>query len=292
MDKRSASGGSDFGRIRRHHFQFKKSLGQNFLTDANVLRNIVEAAELTQDSLILEIGPGAGALTRYLAEAAQKVVAIEIDCRLRPILEEALAGYGNVAIRFGDVLKIDLPKVLREEFPAGRSVTVVANLPYYVTTPILIRLLTGDLPLLRMVVMVQKEVADRLQAVPGTKDYGSLSIAVQYHAEVRVVATVPKTVFVPRPNVDSAVVRFDLRPEPAVHVDDERFFFKVVRTAFAHRRKTLINNLVPALFTREHKDELLKVLTDAGIDPRRRGETLTIKEFAVLSNRLGQFMCR
>jgi dimethyladenosine transferase len=272
--------------IRQHRFTLKKSLGQNFLADEHILTKIVGAADLDSSSYVIEIGPGAGSLTQYLAEAAGKVVAIEIDDRLKAILEETLQGYDNVVVRFGDVLKMDLQKVIVEEFPADATVTVVANLPYYVTTPILLKLLTDHLPLRTIVVMIQKEVASRLEASPGQKSYGSLSIAVQYIADPAIVMTVPRTVFIPQPNVDSAVIRLDVRPEKKVAVTDESFFFRLVRASFAQRRKTLMNNLMHNLFSKEQKEAVLAVLRQAGIDPGRRGETLTIEEFAELSEGL------
>lgn len=270
--------------IRQHKFTLKKSLGQNFLVDENILRKIVEAAGLTEESHVLEIGPGAGALTQFLAESARKVIAIEIDQRLEPILKETLQGHENVSVRFGDVLKMDLQQVITEECPPDVPITVVANLPYYVTTPILMKLLTGDVPIQTIVVMVQKEVAGRLGAVPGEKSYGSLSIAVQYMADPEIIMTVPKTVFVPQPNVDSAVIRLNVRSDKKVEVADEAFFFRLVRASFAQRRKTLVNNLMNNLFSKDKKDEILAVLNAAGIDPGRRGETLTIHEFAKLSD--------
>lgn len=286
MAKRISSPGVIHQVIRQHRFTLKKSLGQNFLADDHILNKIVGAAGLTKDSYVIEIGPGAGSLTQYLAEASGKVVAIEIDERLKAILEETLQDYDNVVVRFGDVLKMDLQKMIAEEFPADAEVTVVANLPYYVTTPILLKLLTDHLPLRSIVVMVQKEVAGRLEASPGQKSYGSLSIAVQYLADPSIVMTVPRTVFIPQPNVDSAVIRLDIRPEKKVTVADEPFFFRIIRASFAHRRKTLINNLMHHVFPKEQKDAVLSALKQAGIDPGRRGETLTIEEFAGLSERL------
>lgn len=272
--------------IRRHQFTLKKSLGQNFLVDENILKHIVEAAELKEDSYVLEIGPGAGALTRFLSGKAEKVIAVEIDRRLEPILKETLQGHDNVSVHFGDVLKIDLEEVIAEECPEGVPITVVANLPYYVTTPILMKLLTGGLHIQTIVVMVQKEVASRLEAGPGQKSYGSLSIAVQYMADPKIIMTVPKTVFVPQPNVDSAVIKLAVRTERKVNVRDETFFFRLVRASFAQRRKTLINNLMSNLYSKDRKGELLSVLHALDINPERRGETLTIAEFARLSDAL------
>ncbi|RYL89818.1 16S rRNA (adenine(1518)-N(6)/adenine(1519)-N(6))-dimethyltransferase RsmA [Sporolactobacillus sp. Y61] len=290
MDKYISSPKRTADLIRRHHLTLKKSLGQNFLVDENILRKIVACAQLSKDDLVLEIGPGAGALTQLLADAAKKVIAVEIDRRLEAILSETLQNHNNVSIRYGDVLKMDLRQLLAGVCPPGSSVTVVANLPYYVTTPILMKLLSDDLPVKRIVVMIQKEVAGRLEADPGAKSYGSLSIAVQYKADPKVVMTVPKTVFVPQPNVDSAVIRLDIRPKKKVAVTDETFFFKVVRASFAQRRKTLINNLVNNLFSKERKEKLIQTLADAGIDPGRRGESLSIEEFARLSDALRKHM--
>lgn len=286
MNKRISSPKVTHDVIRQHRFTLKKSLGQNFLVDENILRHIVDASDLTKDSYVLEIGPGAGALTQFLAAKAKKVVAVEIDRRLEPILKETLQEHGNVSVHFGDVLKINLEDVISKECPAGVPVTVVANLPYYVTTPILMKLLTCGLRIRTIVVMVQKEVASRLEAEPGQKSYGSLSIAVQYMADPKIIMTVPKTVFVPQPNVDSAVIKLDVRTGKKVKVADEHFFFRLVRASFAQRRKTLMNNLMNNLYTRERKAELLEVLDAVGIEPGRRGETLTIEEFARLSDAL------
>lgn len=286
MDKRIASPKQTQEIIRAHRFTLKKSLGQNFLVDANILNNIVQAAAVDAESFVLEIGPGAGALTQILAAHAKKVVAIEIDRRLEPILSETLQEFNNVSLHFGDVLKIDLDAILRKEFPPGAPVIVVANLPYYVTTPILMKLLTPNMPFCRIVVMIQKEVAARLEAHPGEKSYGSLSIAVQYLADASIVLTVPKTVFMPQPNVDSAVIRLDVRKDKKVAVADEAFFFRLVRASFAQRRKTLLNNLMNNLFSKNEKEAIQAVLEEQGVDPSRRGETLTIEEYARLSDAL------
>jgi 16S rRNA (adenine1518-N6/adenine1519-N6)-dimethyltransferase len=273
--------------IARHGFTFRKALGQNFLVDANVLRKIVEAAELDPSKGALEIGPGIGALTEQLACVAGKVAAIELDRRLIPILEELLAPCGNVAIVHGDALKLDLKRLIGEQFAGLNRVSVVANLPYYVTTPILMKLLEDRLPLEHIVVMVQKEVAERMTAPPGGKDYGSLTVAVRYFAEPTVVCAVPRTVFVPPPNVDSAVVKLALRARPPVDVADEAMFFRVVHAAFARRRKTLANNLT-ALLGKERRQEAAALPAACGIDPGRRGETLSLEEFAALANKLAE----
>ncbi|MFS1510857.1 16S rRNA (adenine(1518)-N(6)/adenine(1519)-N(6))-dimethyltransferase RsmA [Chengkuizengella sp. SCS-71B] len=270
--------------IKRYGFSFKKSLGQNFLIDQNILEKIVNVAELDKNKGALEIGPGIGALTQSLALSAGKVTAIELDQRLIPILNDLLQSYDNVEVIHGDVLKIDLNNIFKEHFKDQTEVSVVANLPYYVTTPIIMALLEKQLPIENIVVMIQKEVAERMVALPGGKDYGSLSIAVQYYCEAEMVLTVPHTVFIPQPNVDSAVIRLKRRREPIVQVEDSIFFFKVVQASFGQRRKTIINNLISNLFTKDDKQKLISILQSADIDPSRRGETLSIEEYARLSN--------
>ncbi|WP_285756086.1 16S rRNA (adenine(1518)-N(6)/adenine(1519)-N(6))-dimethyltransferase RsmA [Parageobacillus sp. G301] len=287
MNKDIATPGRTREILEKYGFSFKKSLGQNFLIDTNILRKIVDFAELSDETGAIEIGPGIGALTEQLARRAKKVVAFEIDQRLLPILEDTLSPYRNVHIIHQDVLKADIHRVISEEFTGMTDIMVVANLPYYVTTPIIMKLLTDRLPIRGMVVMLQKEVADRLAAKPGTKDYGSLSIAIQYYTEAETVMTVPRTVFIPQPNVDSAVIRLIKRKQPPVKVEDEAFFFQVVRASFAQRRKTILNNLVNNLPNgKAMKEQIERVLTETDIDPRRRGETLTMEEFAALSNAL------
>lgn len=278
------------GILEKHGFSFKKSLGQNFLIDLNILNRIVDFAELTEDSGAIEIGPGIGALTEQLAKRAKKVVAFEIDQRLLPILKETLEPYPHVKVIHEDVLKADVKGVISEEFAEGQDLMVVANLPYYVTTPIIMKLLTDQLPIRGIVCMLQKEVADRIAAAPGTKDYGSLSIAIQYYTEAKTVMTVPKTVFIPQPNVDSAVIRLTKRPERAVQVKNEEFFFTVVRASFAQRRKTIFNNLSSHFAQTIEKPNIEKALLDAGIDPKRRGETLSIEEFGRLSDELLSYL--
>ncbi|WP_066321893.1 16S rRNA (adenine(1518)-N(6)/adenine(1519)-N(6))-dimethyltransferase RsmA [Bacillus sp. FJAT-29814] len=273
--------------LEKYGFSFKKSLGQNFLIDTNILKKIVSFAGLTENSGAIEIGPGIGALTEQLARSSKKVIAFEIDQRLLPILEDTLSPYGNVKIIHNDVLKADVHTVIAEEFSGFDDLMVVANLPYYVTTPIIMKLLEEHLPISGIVCMLQKEVADRISAKPGTKDYGSLSIAVQYYTEAETVMIVPKTVFVPQPNVDSAVIRLTKRKEPAVTVKDESFFFQVTKASFAQRRKTLLNNLTSQLPDgKAKKDEILAALEASGIEPSRRGETLSIEEFGLLSDEL------
>ncbi len=271
--------------IARHGFSFKKSLGQNFLIDQNILDKIVAAAELDKTKGALEIGPGIGALTQKLADAAKVVTAVEIDNRLIPILSEVLEGQSHVEVVHGDVLKLDLRALMERRYADTTGVSVVANLPYYVTTPILMKLLEERLPLEHIVVMIQKEVAERMAARPGGKTYGSLSVAVQYYCEPELVCTVPHTVFIPQPNVDSAVIKLSLRSAPPVQVSDEAFFFRVVQGSFAQRRKTLSNNL-GALVGKEHREALQQLLSGCGVDPGRRGETLSLEEFARISEAL------
>lgn len=273
--------------LKKYGFSFKKSLGQNFLIDPNILRNITESAGLTKETGSIEIGPGIGALTEHLARSSKKVLAFEIDQRLLPILEDTLSPYDNVKVVHQDILKADVQGLIETEFKDIKDIMVVANLPYYVTSPIITQLLTKRLPLRGIVVMLQKEVADRISAKPGTKEYGSLSIAIQYYTKAETVMVVPKTVFMPQPNVDSAVIRLTLHDEPIVDVDDEEFFFQVTRASFAQRRKTLLNNLTSQLPNgKGAKEEILEALGQIGIDPGRRGETLSIEEFAALSNAL------
>ena len=273
--------------LEKYGFSFKKSLGQNFLIDPNILTRIVDHANISEDTGTIEIGPGIGALTEHLARRSKKVVAFEIDQRLLPILNETLSPYSNVEIIHSDVLKADVKTVIEEKFTDVKDIMVVANLPYYVTTPIIMKLLEEKLPIRGIVVMLQKEVADRISAKPGTKDYGSLSIAVQYYTTAEIVMTVPKTVFVPQPNVDSAIIRLTVLDQPAVEMKDEDFFFQVIKASFAQRRKTILNNLTNQLpLGKEKKEAIVAALNAAHIEPGRRGETLTIEEFARLSDEL------
>lgn len=276
--------------LEKYGFSFKKSLGQNFLIDPNILTRIVDHANISEDTGTIEIGPGIGALTEHLARRSKKVVAFEIDQRLLPILNETLSPYSNVEIIHSDVLKADVKTVIEEKFTDVNDIMVVANLPYYVTTPIIMKLLEEKLPIRGIVVMLQKEVADRISAKPGTKDYGSLSIAVQYYTTAEIVMTVPKTVFVPQPNVDSAIIRLTVRDQPAAEMKDEDFFFQVIKASFAQRRKTILNNLTNQLpLGKEKKEAIVTALNSAHIEPGRRGETLTIEEFARLSDKLLPF---
>lgn len=278
--------------MKKHNLVLKKSLGQNFLIDQNILGKIVAAAELGENKGVLEVGPGIGALTQQLAKLAGRVLAVEIDQRLLPILGETLEPYPNATVIHSDILKANLPELFRQHFAGLDGVSVVANLPYYITTPIIMKLLEEKLPLENIVVMIQKEVADRMAARPGTKDYGSLSIAVQFYCEPELVTIVPRTVFVPQPNVDSAVIRLRVRQAPPVEVADEDFFFAVVQAAFVQRRKTLYNNLAARFFTKENKAELGALLHGCEIEPSRRGETLSMAEFARLASALQAHGCK
>src|SRR5690606_36276321 len=278
--------------LEKYGFSFKKSLGQNFLIDPNILRNIVSHANLTENSGAIEVGPGIGALTEHLAREAKKVVSFEIDQRLLPVLEDTLSPYDNVKIVHSDILRADVVKVIEEEMPGIEDIMVVANLPYYVTTPILMKLLNDRLPIRGFVVMMQKEVADRITAKPGTKAYGSLSIAIQYYVTAEIAMVVPKTVFMPQPNVDSAVIRLIKHENPPVKVIDEDFLFEVSRASFAQRRKTILNNLQNGLVNgKQNKELILQALDEAGIEPSRRGETLSIQEFGKLADCLYPHFC-
>jgi len=273
--------------LEKYGFSFKKSLGQNFLVDVNVLKNIVSHANLTKRTGVIEVGPGIGALTEQIAREAGQVVAFEIDGRLLPVLEDTLSPYANVKVIHQDVLDADLHQVIEENFTNVDSIFVVANLPYYVTTPIILKFLLGKVPVDGMVIMMQKEVADRITASPGTKAYGSLSIAIQYYMDAEVAMIVPKTVFIPQPNVESAVIRLTRKETKPVEVIDEDFLFEVSRGSFVQRRKTILNNLQSSLpHGKEKKDIILKAFEQIGMDPGRRGETLTIEEFGQLANAL------
>ncbi len=273
--------------LERHGFTFKKSFGQNFLTDTNILQKIVDTAEIDDQVNVIEIGPGIGALTEFLAERAAQVMAFEIDHRLVPILADTLRDFDNVTVVNEDILKVDLAQHIQNFKNPDLPIKVVANLPYYITTPILMHLIESGIPFCEFVVMMQKEVADRISAQPNTKAYGSLSIAVQYYMTAKVAFIVPRTVFVPAPNVDSAILKMVRRPEPAVAVEDENFFFKVSKANFTHRRKTLWNNLTGYFGkTEEVKDKLTKALDQAGLSPSVRGEALSLAEFAGLADAL------
>ncbi len=269
--------------IKKYEFCFQKKFGQNFLIDGHVLDKIITGAGVTKDDMVLEIGPGIGTMTQYLAEAAGKVVAVEIDRNLLPILQETLADYDNVKVIHADVLSLDLEKLVQEE-NGGRPIKVVANLPYYITTPIIMALFEQHVPLANVTVMVQKEVAARMKSGPGSKDYGALSLAVQYYAEPYIVANVPCNCFMPRPNVDSAVIRLTRYEEPPVQVKDEKMLFKIIRASFNQRRKTLQNGLNNSSELNFTKDQIAAAIAEAGFSPSVRGEALTLEQFAKLTD--------
>lgn len=271
--------------LNKYKFIFQKKFGQNFLIDTHVLDKIIRAAEITKDDFVLEIGPGIGTLTQYLCESAGKVVAVEIDRMLIPILEDTLSEYDNVTVINEDILKLDMNALIQEQ-NNGRPIKVVANLPYYITTPIIMELFEKHLPLINVTVMVQKEVADRMQAAPGSKDYGALSLAVQYYAKPYIAANVPPNCFMPRPNVGSSVIRLTLHKETPVKVTDEKLMFKLIRASFNQRRKTLVNGLNNSSELQFTKDELQKALASLDINENVRGEALTLNQFAALANKL------
>ena len=273
--------------LERHGFTFKKSFGQNFLTDTNILQKIVDTAEIDKKVNVIEIGPGIGALTEFLAESAAEVMAFEIDDRLVPILADTLRDFDNVTVVNQDILKVDLAQYIAEFKNPDLPIKVVANLPYYITTPILMHLIESGIPFSEFVVMMQREVADRISAQPNTKAYGSLSIAVQYYMTAKVAFVVPRTVFVPAPNVDSAILKMVRRDQPAVAVQDEKFFFKISKASFVHRRKTLWNNLTSHFGkTEETKAKLTAALEQAELSSSVRGEALSLEEFARLADAL------
>ena len=269
--------------LQKYNFNFQKKFGQNFLIDTHVLDKIIASAEITKDDMVLEIGPGIGTMTQYLACAARKVVAVEIDKTLIPILEDTLSEYDNVQIINQDVLKVNLAKLAEEE-NGGKPIKVVANLPYYITTPIIMGLFENHVPLKSITVMVQKEVADRMQVGPGTKDYGALSLAVQYYAKPYIVANVPPNCFMPRPKVGSAVIRLERYEEPPVQVADEKLMFRIIRASFNQRRKTLVNGLKNSPEIQFSKEEIEAAIETLGKGASVRGEALTLEEFARLSN--------
>ena len=269
--------------LQKYQFSFQKKFGQNFLIDTHVLEKIITSANITKEDFILEIGPGIGTMTQYLAEAAREVVAVEIDKALIPILSDTLKGYENVTIINDDVLKVDI-SALAEERNAGRPIKVVANLPYYITTPIIMGLFEGHVPVESITVMVQKEVADRMQVGPGTKDYGALSLAVQYYAAPYIVANVPPNCFMPRPKVGSAVIRLTKHEAPPVEVHDEKLMFQIIRASFNQRRKTLANGLNNSPDISASKEVINEAVKQLGKGSSIRGEALSLKEFAQLSN--------
>ena len=269
--------------INKYSFAFQKKFGQNFLIDSNVLESIIRGAEITKDDFVLEIGPGIGTMTQYLCEAARQVVAVEIDKMLIPILEDTLSEYDNVEVINQDVLKVDT-KSLAEEKNNGKPIKVVANLPYYITTPIIMGLFESGVPIDSITIMVQKEVADRMQTGPGSKDYGALSLAVQYYATAKVILNVSATCFMPRPNVDSAVIKLTRHKEPTVNVVDEKLMFKIIRASFNQRRKTLVNGLKNSPELSFSKEQIVKAIEKIGKPETIRGEALTLEEFAELAN--------
>ena len=269
--------------INKYSFAFQKKFGQNFLLDSNVLESIIRGAEITKDDFVLEIGPGIGTMTQYLCEAARQVVAVEIDKMLIPILEDTLSEYDNVEVINQDVLKVDI-KSLADEKNNGKPIKVVANLPYYITTPIIMGLFESGVPIDSITIMVQKEVADRMQTGPGSKDYGALSLAVQYYATAKVILNVSATCFMPRPNVDSAVIKLTRHKEPTVNVADEKLMFKIIRASFNQRRKTLVNGLKNSPELSFSKEQIVKAIEKIGKPETIRGEALTLEEFAELAN--------
>lgn len=271
--------------LQKYNFHFEKKFGQNFLIDTHVLDKIVDAAEITKDDYVLEIGPGIGTLTQYLCEAAKHVFAVEIDDSLIPILRDTLSAYDNVTVIHEDVLKVDIRELV-ETRCEGKPIKIVANLPYYITTPILMGLFEKHVPMASVTVMVQKEVAQRMQAGPGKKDYGALSLAVQYYAEPYIVANVPQNCFMPRPNVGSAVIRLTLHKQPPVTVKDEGLMFDLIRASFNQRRKTLVNGLFNAGGFGLDKEVLAGLLTNMGLGENIRGETLTLEQFAGLADEI------
>lgn len=284
MNKRLSSHSATMDLVKKHGFKFTKSLGQNFLIDDNIVDKIVAGAGIGPGDKIIEVGPGIGTLTREMASRAQNLMAVEIDKNLIPILEDTLGDYDNVKIVNEDIIKADIRGLIDENLGGG-PVKLVANLPYYITTPIIMRFLEENINVTDIVVMVQKEVAERMNAQPGGKDFGALSVAVQYYCDTEIVAKVPRHLFVPQPNVESIVIALRVRPERKYKVDDEDLYFKVVKAAFGQRRKTLLNSI--SSMGNLAKDQVKEALEEAGIDPKRRGETLSLDEFAILSNVIG-----
>ena len=286
MQERIANINTTKAIIEKYGFSFQKRFGQNFLIDSNIIEKIIDGAGITKEDTILEIGPGIGSLTQMMAEAAGKVIAVEIDKKLIPVLEDTLGGYNNIRIINEDILKLDIREVIREE--GISSLKVVANLPYYITTPIIMNLLEKDLPIDSITVMIQKEVADRMDAGPGSKSYGSLSLAVQYNASTEMVANVPPGCFIPRPKVGSAVIQLTKVDEPSVTTRDEHLMFSLIKGAFAQRRKTFVNSLSGSQQTGLEKEEIIAGLEALGFDPRVRGEALTLAQFAELADVLSK----
>lgn len=273
--------------LQKYNFNFQKRFGQNFLIDTHVLDKIISSAGITKDDFVLEIGPGIGTMTQYLCENAREVVAVEIDKNLIPILKDTLAEYDNVSVINEDILKVDLNQLAQEK-NGGKPIKVVANLPYYITTPIIMGLFESHVPVESITVMVQKEVADRMQEGPGSKDYGALSLAVQYYADPQIAANVPPNCFMPRPKVGSAVIRLTAHKEPPVQVDDEALMFRIIRASFNQRRKTLVNGLNNSPEICLPKEVIAKAIEEMGLSPSVRGEALSLEQFAQLSNRIKQ----
>lgn len=270
--------------VSKYRFSFKKSLGQNFIIDSNILKRMIEQSHIDKSCNVIEIGPGIGSLTEQLALHANHVIAFEIDERLKPILTETLGEYSNINIVYEDILKANINDIIDHYFNDDKDIRIVANLPYYITTPILLKLLHDQLQVKSITVMIQKEVAERMAAKPGTKAYGSLTIAIQYYTEAHIMMDVPKTVFIPQPNVISSVLHLELRDYPPVNVHNEEQFFSIVRASFQQRRKTLRNNLIAFFGERYNKEQLDEKLKEAEIDGSRRGESLDLSEFARLAN--------
>ena len=275
--------------LQKYHFNFQNKFGQNFLIDTHVLDKIIRAAEITKDDFVLEIGPGIGTMTQYLAQAAREVVAVEIDKALIPILQDTLSGFPNAEVIHDDILKVDIAG-LAEQRNGGRPIKVVANLPYYITTPIIMSLFESQVPLASVTVMVQKEVAERMQAGPGSKDYGALSLAVQYYAEPYIAANVPPNCFMPRPNVGSAVIRLTRHEVPPVQVDNEKLMFQIIRASFNQRRKTLVNGLNNSPEITITKEQITEAVESLGKGAGVRGEALTLEEFAGLANKINEML--
>lgn len=271
--------------LQKYQFNFAKKFGQNFLIDTHVLEKIIRAAQVTKDDFVLEIGPGIGTMTQYLAENAREVFAVEIDEKLIPILQDTLSEYDNVTVLNQDILKVDMNKIAMER-NGGKPIKVVANLPYYITTPIIMGLFESHVPIDSITVMVQKEVADRMQVGPGTKDYGALSLAVQYYAEPYIVANVPPNCFMPRPNVGSAVIKLTRHENPPVTVENETLMFRLIRASFNQRRKTLVNGLNNSSELNIPKEVIIQSIETLGLSPTVRGETLTLQQFAQLSDEI------
>ena len=277
--------------LQKYNFNFQKKFGQNFLIDSNILEHIVDAADVTEDDCVLEIGPGIGTMTQYLAEAAREVVAVEIDTNLIPILGDTLSAYDNVEVMNADILKVDIAK-LADERNGGKPIKVVANLPYYITTPIIMGLFESHVPIDSITIMVQKEVADRMQEGPGSKEYGALSLAVQYYAKPEIVVNVPPSCFMPQPKVGSAVIRLTRHENPPVDVDNEKLMFQVIRASFNQRRKTLANGLNNFGSFSLGKEEIQKSIEELGVPVNIRGEALSLEQFAKLSNIINAKMKR